>query len=228
MLDHCQYPRPEDVFGANSKRDGVYGLHEDTEHEDLHDTQPPGISSAPPKVIVAQCTRAVHALFSTRNLAATEKCYIALPPCDRHQLIHTLISEAMTSGDDSDAVLVASFLSLPALRRGSGSDGQSATELVKAFVTHIVMLEDTALDVPSAYRSMAMMLHASGLPFSAIEDLAARIIVPENPARDRLLEEVSALGPVSAEEPEEGGYGTTELDPSGEEEGSASEYAYAY
>ncbi|RDX49252.1 hypothetical protein OH76DRAFT_542454 [Lentinus brumalis] len=222
MLDHCSYPRPEDAFDSDSKRNEIYGFHDDTDYEHLPGTPLPASS---PKILEEQCTRAAHALFATRNLAASEKCYLSLSPSDRIQLLRTFIMEAMASGTDYEAALVASFLSLPSLRRGGGAQFQ--TELVKAFEPHVVMLDDTALDIPLVYRTMALMLHASGLPMPAVEDLAARIVVPENPARDRLLEEIIALGPASPGEEIEGHVEALELDPSGEES-SSSDYAYAY
>ncbi|PIL33418.1 hypothetical protein GSI_04040 [Ganoderma sinense ZZ0214-1] len=227
MLDHCMYPRPRDAFGSDVQRSEIYGLHDDgaedgPTHAVNHSTQTANIDIDGSDPTAENCTRYAHTFFTTRNIAGAEQFFHKLPPQEFHLLTGTLISTALGSGDETDAVAVASFLALPSVRRAHNEDSAAFSKVIEA---EIVMLEDTVLDCPSAYRAMATMLHAADLPTHLVEDLASRIIVSKNPARDRLLEEFNALnvGTDDALEQSEDGAEYT----SGEE-GSAPGYAYAY
>lgn len=224
MLDHCMYPRPRDAFGLDVRRSEIYGLHDD----DAEDGPKPAINHSThvdtqhSGDVMEDCQRYAQKFLTTRNILGTEKFFNTLPPRDCHLFTEALISTAMDSGDEADAISIASFLALPSVRQAHAKDSAA---FKKVFEAEIIMLEDTVLDCPSAYRVMASILHAADLPAQVIEDLASRIVVRENPARDRLLEEFNALD-VGADDlpgPYENGTEYT----SGEE-GSASDYAYAY
>ncbi|KAI1785213.1 hypothetical protein LXA43DRAFT_1117895 [Ganoderma leucocontextum] len=228
MLDHCMFPRPRDAFGSDMPRSEIYGLHDDG----AEDGPRPAINHSAPfsnvdicdsDATVESCERYAQTFFTTRNVAGAEQFFHTLRPRECHLLTAALVSTAMRSGDEADAIAVGSFLALPSVRRAHAEDSVAFSKVLEA---EIVMLEDTVLDCPSAYRAMANILHVADLPMRLIEDLASRIIVDKNPARDRLLEEFNALNVgADSDAPEQDDHVTEEV--SGEE-GSASDYAYAY
>ncbi|KAM5542935.1 hypothetical protein V8D89_003319 [Ganoderma adspersum] len=228
MLDHCMYPRPRDAFGSDMPRSEIYGLYDDG----AEDGPRPAVNHTAQLLAngdihhadakVESCQRYAQTFLTTRNIASAEKSFNSLRPGECHLFTAALVSTAMGSGDEADAIAVASFLALPSVRRAHAEDPTAFNKVLEA---EIVMLEDTVLDCPSAYRAMASMLQAAGMPMHLVEDLASRIIVRENPARDRLLEEFNALGVGADDGPEQSEDGAEYT--SGEE-GSASGYAYAY
>ena len=228
MLDHCMYPRPRDAFGSDMRRSEIYGLHDDGAEDGprpaiIHSTQlVNGDNVHHSDATIESCRRYAETFLTIRDIASAEKFFNTLQPRDWHLFTEALVSTAIGSGDEADAIAVASFLALPSVHRVYADDSAAFKKVLEA---EIVMLEDTVLDCPSAYRAMASLLHAAGLPVHLVEDLASRIIVRTNPARDRLLEEFNALnvGADDALEQAEDGAEYT----SGEE-GSASSYAYAY
>lgn len=218
MLDHCLYPRPTGVFSSDQHRNAGHGFQNDAHVVSTNDISSPLFLRMPPDDVTHECARIVAALFKTRDIAQSGQAFLSLDTSGRRQLMSCLISAAMSSGDESDAALIASFLCHPSVHGATQtSDAQ------KAFEGEVAKLEDTVLDVPSAYRIMATLLHASALPIPLVEDLASRIIVNDNPARDRLLEEVQLCLGISEEPLDQ----TSDHDTSGEE-CSTSEYAYAY
>lgn len=221
------YPRPRDAFGSDMPRSEIYGLRDD----DAEDGPRPAINHSVQFVnkdirhsdgTVEKCQQHARIFLTTRNIASAEQFFNTLRSGEHHFLVGALISAAVSSGDEADTISVASFLVLPSVRRAHAEDSAAFNKILEA---EIVMLEDTVLDCPSAYRAMAAMLLAADLPVDVIEDLASRIVVRKNPGRDRLLEEFNALGVGADDAPEQSEHGTE--DTSGEE-GSASDYAYAY
>ncbi|KAI0776312.1 hypothetical protein BD413DRAFT_265157 [Trametes elegans] len=225
ILDQCLYPRPQDVFTSDIRRSEVYGLHDDLDDEDT--TVPPAGILAPPSppahvyTLSARCREEADLLMASRDLRKAETFCRALPPRSRHRFLRALVSAALSSGNEADANLIATFLSHPQSKTLLRTD----ETLTKAFEPDIAALEDTALDVPRAYHLVAIMLSAAGLPQASLEDLAARIVVGQNAARDHLLEEVASLGA----SPDDGVFhGAAVVEETSEDEAPASDYAYAY
>ncbi|KAH9856016.1 hypothetical protein C2E23DRAFT_773498 [Lenzites betulinus] len=225
ILDQAFYPRPQDVFSSDLQRSEVYGLRDALDDED----DVTGISSrivAPPEAhnpaSSEQCYIEAKALIASRDLHKAEAFCRSLRPARRCRFLQALVSIALASGEEGDAQLVATFLSKPTTRALSEA---TPGILHKAFEPEIAALEDTVLDVPAAYRLMALMLSAAALSQYEFEDLAARIVVRENAARDRLLDEVAALAIVQGDE-------TFRLsavvEETSEDEAPSSEYAIAY
>ena len=220
MLDHCMYPQPHDVF-ADVPRSEIYGLHDDqVAGGPLLNPSTPMTEPVNAASLAETYTRHAHAFFRTRNIPAVDQCLQSLRPSERRSFLAAFISAAMSSGDESDAAAVASLLSTPSIRRAMAGNLRSG----EMFEAEVALLEDTVLDYPCAYDAMASMLHAAGIPIPLVEDLASRIVIRENPARDRLLEEFSRIN-VSGDDGSDR-YEIGAEDASGEE--SASEYAYAY
>ncbi|KAI0645279.1 hypothetical protein C8Q79DRAFT_912040 [Trametes meyenii] len=220
MLDQCLYPRPRDVFSSDLQRSEVYGLREDPDHQD--DTVELTTALARPEAPVSdQCSKEAQALLTSRDNSKAEEFCRSLRPKSRHRFVHSLMHGVLTAGDETDANLVASFLSQPSTRTLLRINGC----LARAFEPLVTALEDAVLDNPSAYHLMAIMLSAAGISQLEMDDLASRIIVKENPARDRLLEEVAALHVAPVDDT----FGlSTVVEDSSEDEGTPSDYAYAY
>lgn len=223
MLDQCLYPRPQDVFSSDLQRSEVYGLRDDDDEEDNVTSLPTPLmfSSNEPLPVIEQCHKEVKAVFASRDLHRAETFCKSLRTGRRYRFVRSMVSVALTGGDDADANFVATFLSQPTSRNLVDTAGA----LAKAFEPEVAALEDTVLDVPSAYRLMAIMLSAAALSQEDLEDLASRIIVRENAARERLLDEVASLSLAPADE-------TFRLsavvEETSEDEAPSSEYAIAY
>jgi len=139
--------------------------------------------------LVTQCRDKAALFFNTRKLAVAEDFLTAMEQSHRYVFVKNLVSLALSSDDYADAYLVASLFSQESVRRLC-RDGDI---FARGFQFEIFMLEDTALDVPHAYRLMATMMHACGMDWNAVEDLSSRIAVRDNPARERFLHEYLAL-----------------------------------
>ncbi|TBU31177.1 hypothetical protein BD311DRAFT_776380 [Dichomitus squalens] len=221
LLDHCMYPRPQDAF-ADIPRSEIYGLHDDRVEDgpiSAHSLQV--VEAVERHALTETFSQRARIFFKARSVAGVAQFFHTLRADERHMFIATFISAAMGSGDEADAAAVASLLSAPSIRRVLAEDPCS----IKIFEAETITLEDTVLDYPSAYGAMATMLHGASIPIIAVEDLASRIVIRDNYARDRLLGEFNRLNI--------GGDGASDRYAlgaeyaSGEEE-SASEYAYAY
>ncbi|KAI0629040.1 hypothetical protein C8Q77DRAFT_1161681 [Trametes polyzona] len=225
MLDQCLYPRPHDAFSSDIQRSEVYGLRDDS--DDDHDATgspsiPLGSPEVPGQTTPARFLQETHKFLASRDINRAEVFCRSLHPSKRPLFLAAAISAALASGDESDAALVATLLSRPATRALL----DSPAALARAFEPEILALEDTVLDVPAAYRLMAIMLSAAALAQHELEDLAARIVVRENAARERLLDEVAALSvsPVSDRAFRMG----TVVEETSEDEEVPSDYAVAY
>ncbi|OBZ69665.1 hypothetical protein A0H81_10448 [Grifola frondosa] len=176
------------AFASVEQRTEVYGFGQ--EANDYGDFNEERKESDARETVLHYCREQTSHFLLSRNVTQAEDSFQKLPSRDRHHLVARLVSVALSSDDCSDTTLVVSLFSLQSVR----SLCQSRNSFVKGFEAEIVMLEDTALDVPLAYRRMATMLHASGLTQNVVEDLASRITIKENSARDRLLEEYLSVG----------------------------------
>ncbi|EIW54496.1 uncharacterized protein TRAVEDRAFT_132644 [Trametes versicolor FP-101664 SS1] len=223
MLDQCLYPRPQDVFSSDLQRSEVYGLRDDDDEEDNVTSLPTPLmlSSNEPLPIFEQCHKEAKAVFASRDLRRAESFCKSLRTGRRYRFVRAMVSVALAGGDDADANFVATFLSEPTSRNLVDTAGA----LAKAFEPEVAALEDTVLDIPSAYRLMAIILSAAALSQEDLEDLASRIIVRENAARELLLDEVASLSLAPADE-------TFRLsavvEETSEDEAPSSEYAIAY
>lgn len=193
MLDHCLYPRPTDMFvsGAWGGKARAFGQRYERLDAFAETSSPPAALMMVTETALEACGRCASTMLRTRDLSQTEQFFLSQSASGRTTLIGRLVSAVITTGDEQDGSMVASFLSLPSVRRFARHSGSA---VAKAFEAEVIILQDTSLDVPSAYRIMATLLHASALPLHVVEDLASRIVVSENAARDCLLEELQAIG----------------------------------
>ncbi|KAI0827891.1 hypothetical protein BC628DRAFT_1418001 [Trametes gibbosa] len=224
ILDQSFYPRPQDVFSSDLQRSEVYGLRDVLDEEDdvtgsLAILAPP--TEAPPFSIELYCAEA-KTLISSKELHKAEAFCQSLRPARRYRFLQALLSITLAGGEEGDAHLVATFLSKPTTRTLLET---SPGVLLRAFEPEIAALEDTVLDVPSAYRLMAIMLSAAALSQYELEDLASRIIIRENPARERLLDEVASF---SVAQGDETFRLSAVVEETSEDEAPSSEYAIAY
>lgn len=192
ILDQALYPKPHDIFTSAQRRTEVYGLDEEDDEENgasLHSVKMPTKPAYSRKVttIRQRCQQYADTFITSGILARGEAFFIEITPAYRHHLVAALLSAVLVSNDSASATLVAQLFSLASIRT-LGRDMFAA-----GFESEIIMLEDTVLDIPSAYRLLAYMLHACGLDQNTVEDLASRIIVRENRAKDRFMEEYYSL-----------------------------------
>ncbi|KAI0365581.1 hypothetical protein BV20DRAFT_1038864 [Pilatotrama ljubarskyi] len=217
--DQCLYPRPRDVFSSELHRSEVYGFHDDLDEDDA--IVSPVVLAEAQVALLDRCLKEAKACLDSQDLLKAETFCKSLPIRRRYRFLHALIHVTLATGDGRNAHMVATFLTLPSSRILLGSD----VDLAKAFEPDIALLEDTVLDVPFAYRLMAIMLSAAGFSQHELEDLASRIIIRENAARDHLLDEVAAFSVGGLDETL---HLPTVIEETSEDETPSSEYAYAY
>ncbi|KAI0359671.1 hypothetical protein OH77DRAFT_1518052 [Trametes cingulata] len=218
--DQCLYPRPRDAFSSDLHRREVYGLGEVLDAGTDMVESPP-LPSEVRVTLSDRCVKEAKTFVESRDLAKAETFCKSLRTGERHSFLQAVIHETLVNGAEADASMVAAFLTEPSSRFLFGSE----PNLAKAFEPDIALLEDTVLDVPSAYRLMAIMLSAAGFTQCQLEDLASRIIIRENVARDRLLDEVAAFSIAGLDETLRL---NTIIEETSEDETPSSDYAYAY
>ncbi|KAI0653980.1 hypothetical protein C8Q70DRAFT_1048199 [Cubamyces menziesii] len=227
LHDQCLYPQPRDIFSSDIERSDIYGFRDESELEDDIGDVPGPVNPTHAKTdrkTSVQYLKDVQTFLSSRNLSGAEVAIIKMRSTQRYRLVHTMVSMALSGGDEADANFVATFLSQSAVRTILRAEGNRA----KAFEPDIAMLEDTAVDVPNAYRLMAIMLCGAGFLPHELEDIASRIVVRENKARDRLLEHVFAIGFNTAVGEDSALSAIVEEASSEDDETRSSDYAYAY
>lgn len=192
MLERVTELEPHDTFGSLQQRTEVYGFDLDAEEEETScDSAGEGSSAQaiPAERLQLYCKEKAVSFLTSRKITAAEETFGYLEPQHRHLFVTSLISTALSSNDYADASLVGMLLSLESIRRLSREDDS----IMQGFAAEVALLEDTVLDIPSAYRLTAFMLYACGVGQNAVETLSSQVIVEENDYRDRLVDEYCFL-----------------------------------
>ncbi|KDQ55088.1 hypothetical protein JAAARDRAFT_195966 [Jaapia argillacea MUCL 33604] len=191
LLDKITGLEPADIFGSSEEREEIYGfMSGGNEDMVVEEPQTPISPSTERSRITLACDEGARVFLATRSLGPAEAFFQTLLAKDRHIFVRSLVQAALLSNEYSDAELVATLFSLESVRALCGS----VEGFTVGFVAEIEALEGIVLDCPFAYRLAAMMLHACGLSKNAVEDIASRIIIPDNPATQRFLAEYSTIG----------------------------------
>jgi translation initiation factor 4G len=128
--------------------------------------------------------------WAVRNLEEADSYFPSLPGAFKARFLDKLVGSAFER-KEADAKLVAEFLA-----RAVEKEACPTSSLEEGFASQIVFMEDIAIDVPAAYRLMAILLKGSKLPMDKIEELGGKIVVEGDPAvhpKDKLLKEYEKL-----------------------------------
>ena len=129
--------------------------------------------------------------WAVRNLEEADSYFPALPAVYKARFVDKLVTSAL-EGKEADAQLVADLFT-----RVVEKAACPPSSLEEGFTAQIESIVDVAIDVPAAYKLMAILLKGSTLPMSKVEELAGKIAVEGDPAehhpRDKLLKEYKTL-----------------------------------
>ncbi|KAF8584275.1 hypothetical protein K439DRAFT_1633657 [Ramaria rubella] len=128
--------------------------------------------------------------WAVRNLEEADSYFPALPTAYKARFVDKLVGSALER-KEGDAKLVAEFLT-----RAHEKDLCPLSSFEEGFTSQIEFIDDIAIDVPAAYKLMAILLNGSKLPMNKIEELASKIAVEGDPAihpKDKLLREYERL-----------------------------------
>ncbi|KAH9941933.1 hypothetical protein B0H21DRAFT_752170 [Amylocystis lapponica] len=234
LLERAVELKPHDTFSSAQQRTEVYGLDLNSE-EELEEasgastgegSSAHGISA---EGLQQYCYAQAQSFLLSRNVASAEGTFSALEPQNRHHFVASLIAAALSSNDYADASFVGMLLSLASVHRLS----QAEDSIMLGFIAEVVLLEDTVLDIPSAYRLMAVILYACGLGQNAVQDLTMRAIADGSGSADRLLGEYLFLeadteGALGSQRGESDGSQEFVGDSEGHVSGEVSDFGYAY
>jgi translation initiation factor 4G len=132
----------------------------------------------------------VKELFSIRNLEDSAEYFSVLPVQYHSKLVDKIVTQVLDL-KEKDAQFVAQYFT--SVRE---KDLCSLTSFEEGFVGSIEFLEDISVDVPAAYKLVAILLKGAQLPDDALERLADKVAVdgePLKPPREKLLDEVRKL-----------------------------------
>ena len=132
----------------------------------------------------------VKEFWAIRDLEEADSYFPALPAAFKAKFVDKLVSSALER-KETDAKLVAELFA-----RAVDKNDCPVSLLEEGLASQIEFIDDIAIDVPAAYKLMAILLKGSKLPMSKVEGLADKIAVEGNPPvhpKDRLLEEYEKL-----------------------------------
>ena len=125
----------------------------------------------------------VKEFFAVRNMDEADVYFTNLPEEHRYRLVDKLVGSALEK-KEADAVLVSEFFAQAA------SKGQCSLEVFEAgFMPMAEFLDDIAIDVPNAFKFMAIMLKGAGFD-NDLESLGR--IAGRSVDNDKLLQLVSS------------------------------------
>jgi translation initiation factor 4G len=127
----------------------------------------------------------VKELFAIRDLDESEEYFKALPAEHHAILVDLVVTKGLELKED-DAKFVASVFA-----RADERNLCSATSFEEGFVKQSEFLDDIVVDVPAAYKLMAIMMKGAGIDQAAVERLADKIAVEGEPMlhpRKKLLD----------------------------------------
>jgi translation initiation factor 4G len=128
--------------------------------------------------------------WAVRNLEEADSYFPALPAAFKARFVHKLVGSALER-KEADAKLVGELLA-----RAVEKNSCPVSLLEEGFASQIEFIVDIAIDVPAAYKLMAILLKGSKLPMGKVEELADKIAVEGDSAvhpKDRLLREYEKL-----------------------------------
>lgn len=117
----------------------------------------------------------VKELFAVRNLGEADEYFKALPSQHHDHLVDQIVMQALDR-KESDATFVASFF-----ERVSTNGHCDPASYEEGFSNAMSMLDDLSVDVPAAFKLMAIVVKGSQLPRETVEKLADKILVEGDP-----------------------------------------------
>ncbi|KIJ31256.1 hypothetical protein M422DRAFT_186254 [Sphaerobolus stellatus SS14] len=138
----------------------------------------------------AKINENVKEFWAIRDLDEAEHYFTGLPQAFRGGFIDKLVGTALER-KEGDAALLGQLFGR-AHEKGICKDDA----LEEGFLQNIEFIADIAIDVPAAYKLMAIMLKGSQLPKAKVEELAGKIAVEDEPVvhpKDRLLKEYETV-----------------------------------
>jgi len=128
--------------------------------------------------------------WAVRNLEEADSYFPTLPVAFKARLVDKLIGSALER-KEADAMLLAELFA-----RAVEKEACPSSSLEEGFSSQIEFIDDIAIDVPAAYKLMAILLKGSKLTMDKVEELAGKIAVEGDPAvhpREKLLTEYEKL-----------------------------------
>ena len=128
--------------------------------------------------------------WAIRNLEEADSYFVTLPTAFKAKLVDKLIGSALER-KEAEAELVAELFA-----RAMEKKTCPESSLEEGFASQIEFIDDIAIDVPAAYKLMAILLKGSKLPRSKVDELADKIAVEGDPVahpKDKLLREYERL-----------------------------------
>jgi len=151
------------------------------------DEEEPSMTEAQAK---AKSDEDIKEFWGIRDLDEAEKYFVDFPQTYKSLLVDKLVGSALER-KEADANLVAQLLS-----RASEKGYCPPAAMEQGFEPQVEFIADIAIDVPAAYKLMAILLKGSKLSKEKVEDLAGKIVVEDDPVvhpRERLLTEYQRL-----------------------------------
>lgn len=132
----------------------------------------------------------IKELFAVRNIDEAEEYFKALPATYHFHLIDQILVQVLDR-KEQDAVFIASFF-----ERAGEKQLCSPVQFEEGFENAIAPLDDVSVDVPAAFKLMAIVAKGTQLPKDAIERLSEKIAVDGDPVvspRKKFLNEYDKL-----------------------------------
>lgn len=148
--------------------------------------------SLPPEKAKAKIGEDLKEFWALKNFDEADSYISSSEPSYRSQFIDQLIVSTLER-KDSEAYIAGELLT-----RWANSDLCPPSVMEEGFISQLEFIDDVAIDVPAAYRLVAILLKGSKLPRPSVEKLAGKIVVEGDPAihpKDKLLKEYDGLEP---------------------------------
>jgi translation initiation factor 4G len=132
----------------------------------------------------------VKELFAVRNLDEAEEYFKALPSVHHPRLIDQILMQVLDK-KEADAKFVAEFF-----ERAAEKQLCTPANFEQGFERPMTPLDDLAVDVPAAFKLMAIAVQGARLPKDAVERLSEKIMVDGDPLvspRTKFLKEYEKL-----------------------------------
>lgn len=145
-----------------------------------------GESSISPEQAKVKIGEDLKEFWALKNFDEADSYISSSEPWYRSQFIDQLIASTLER-KDSDAYIASELLT-----RWADKGLCSASVMEQGFAGQLEFIDDIAIDVPAAYKLVAILLRGTKLPRSSVEDLAGKIVVEGDPVvhpRDKLLKE---------------------------------------
>ncbi|GBE81297.1 hypothetical protein SCP_0310240 [Sparassis crispa] len=184
VLKRANDHEPQDSFESSHPRAEIYGIVSvgNVDNE---------LRTRDPDDLQQMCDDAAKGFVLSKVLTSAEDVFGSLAAKDRHLFVASLVSVAVSSqaGDEADATLVASLFGLNSVQELCPV--QDA--FIPGFEGEISRLGTTVLDIPKAYRRVAIMMNSCGMSQSVVEDLVLRVARTRRGLIETLLSEFETV-----------------------------------